>query len=138
MALIHHHQIEKVRAELPVGVLIFVIVGEALIERQIDFIGFIDLLLADHRHGVFEMAKITAFGLVDQGVAVGQKENALFGAAFPQAVDDLKGDIRFAGAGRHDEQPPILPFGNGFHRAVNGDLLIIARRSAGRVKIIVL
>src|SRR5690606_8798145 len=70
VALVDDDQIEEVRAEFTVGVLVFIVVGQPLIQRQIDFVGFVDGLVLDHRHFVFEMTKIAAPGLVDQGIAV--------------------------------------------------------------------
>ena len=47
VAFVNHYQVEEAGAELAVGVCGLVVVGEALVERQIDFKGLIDLLVAD-------------------------------------------------------------------------------------------
>ena len=83
MALVDDDQIKEILTEFAVGVLIFIVVRKALIQRKIDFIGFVDFLMLDDRHFVFEVTKITAPGLVDQGVAVGQEQDAFFGTGLP-------------------------------------------------------
>lgn len=84
-------------------------------------------------HGALEGAKVVDHGLVDEDVAVGQKQDALFGAALPQAPDDLEGGVRFAGAGGHDQQHAVLPGSNGFDRTVDGVELVVARGFVGGV-----
>src|SRR5690606_26321206 len=101
VALIDNDQIEEIRTEFAISVLVFIVVGQPLIQRQIYLIGFVDLLLLYDRHFVFEMTEITAPGLVDQGITVGQKQYALLGSGLPEAVDDLKGGIGFSSAGGH-------------------------------------
>ena len=79
------------------------------------------------------MLEVAPFGLVDQGVAVGKEQDALLGAALPETMDNLKGSVGLAGAGGHDQQYPILPFGNCFNGAVNSYLLVVARSAARTV-----
>jgi hypothetical protein len=64
---------------------------------------------AELGHGALEGAKVVDHGLVNEDVAVGQEQDALFGAALPQAPDDLEGGVGFAGAGGHDQQHAVLP-----------------------------
>ena len=47
VTFVNHYQVEEAGAELAVGVCGLVVVGEALVECQIDFKGLIDLLVAD-------------------------------------------------------------------------------------------
>jgi hypothetical protein len=96
------------------------------------------LLLFDDRHFVFEMAKISSFGLVNQGVSICQKQYAFFGFAFPEAVDNLKCCVGFSCTGCHGQQDTVLSFGNGFYSSVDGNLLIVAWGSACAIKKIIL
>lgn len=108
-------RIKKAEAKLAVSVFVFIIVGQALIQSQINFVGGVYFFVFDDGHFVFKMAKIASAGLVNQGVSIGQKEDALFHATFPQAMDDLKSGVGFARAGGHSEQNAVLPFGNGLN-----------------------
>jgi hypothetical protein len=56
--------------------------------------------------------------LINKDVAVGEKQDALFPARFPQAPDNPKRRVCFAGAGRHDEQYAVLTLGYGFNRGI--------------------
>ena len=86
------------------------------------------------------MPEVAANGLVDQRGAVGEKEDALLHAALPQAVDDLESGVSLAGARRHDEEVAVVAFvaGDGFDRAVDGDLLVVAWRAVRAVGEIIL
>jgi hypothetical protein len=88
---------------------------------------------AELGHRALERAEVVDHGLVDQDVAVGQEQDALLGAALPQAPDDLEGGVGLAGAGGHDQQHAVLPGGDGLHGAVDGIELVVARRLAGRI-----
>ena len=138
MTLVDNDHIKKIPAEFAVGVLVLIVVGEALIQCQINFKGFVDLFIFDHRHLVFEMPEIATPGLIYQGIAVCQKENTFFRTDFPKAMNNLKGSIGFTGAGRHGKQDALLTFSNGLDRAVDSNLLVIARASAGAVEKIIL
>ena len=160
VALINDDQIEEFRRKLFVNVALFFGAGHSLVQRQINFIAFVyqlggfidseihvfdgDLTLdintldalrvgAEFGHRALERAKVVDHGLVDQDVAVGQKQDAFFCAALSQAPDDLKGGIGFAGAGGHDEHGAVLTLGNGFYCAVDGIELVVARCFAGCV-----
>ena len=86
------------------------------------------------------MAEVATDGLVDQRGAVGEKQDALFQAALPQAIDDLEGGVGLARAGRHDEQVTIasLVLGDGFNRAVDRGLLVVAGHSVRPIQEIIL
>ena len=99
---------------------------------------FVDLFVFNHSHLVFEMPEITTPGLIDQCIAVSQKQNAFFCACFPQAMDNLKSGIGFTCASSHGEQDALLTFGNSLNRTVDSYLLVITRASAGAIKKIVL
>ena len=138
MAFVDDDQVEEVRAEFAVGVLVLIVVGQTLIQRQIDLVGFVDLLLLDDRHFVFEVAEIASACLVDQGIPVRQKQDALFRPSLPQSVNDLKGGIGFTGTGGHCQQDALLTFGNGLYSAVDGNLLVVAGVTTGAVEEIIL
>ncbi len=49
VAFVDNDQVEEVGAELPVGIRVFIVVGQPLVEGEIDLKGLVDLLLADDR-----------------------------------------------------------------------------------------
>ena len=120
VALVDHDQVEEVGRELSVDVPELLGAGDALVEGEVDLVGLVDLAVADLGHHRAEGLEIVGHGLVDQDVAVGQKEDALLEARLPQPPDDLKGGVGLAGAGRHDEQDAVLPPGDGLDGAVDG------------------
>jgi len=74
--------------------------------------------------------KGAGLGLVGQDVPVCQVKDACLAPPVPQPPGDLHGDKGLARAGRHREQDAWLAFDDRFHGAVDGDLLIVARRLA--------
>ena len=129
MALVDDDQIEEVGAELLVDVSLFFGAGHRLIEREVDLIGLVGLPLLDLGHGRAERLEVVGHGLIDQDVAVGQKQDALLRLGLPKPPDDLKGGEGLAGAGGHDQQDAILAAGNGLDGLVDGQQLVIARTS---------
>ena len=129
VALVHDDQVEEVRRELLVDVLLFLGAGDRLIERQVDFEGFVDLAVGDLGHRLAERLEVVGLGLVDEDVAVGEEQDAFLRTRLPQPPDDLKGGVGFAGAGGHHQQDAVLASGDGLDRAVDGDQLVVARRS---------
>jgi hypothetical protein len=77
--------------------------------------------------------EIIDHGLNDKDVAVGERQDALFPACFPQAPDNLKRRVGLAGAGRHDKQYAVLALGDGFNRGIYGAGLVVARALAAAV-----
>ena len=73
VAFVHHDQIKEIRAELSVGVRILVVIGQPLIQGQVNLEGLVDLLFADDRHPVLEMLKVAPLGLVDQSITISKK-----------------------------------------------------------------
>ena len=160
VAFIDHDQIEEAGRKLPVDFLVFLWPGDRLVESEIDFKGRINevLLVEGLRHvdlvaivaldgpGMFrqlghrpaEGAEIVHHGLVDQHVAVGKEQDALLASRLPQPPDDLKCGVGFARAGGHDEQDAVLALGDGLDGGVDGVDLVIARRLAAAVVVIVL
>ena len=93
---------------------------------------------AEFCHGSAEGAEVIDHRLINEDVPVSQEENALLALGLPQAPDDLKGRIRFAGASGHDEQNAVLPLGNRFNGGVDGIALVIARRFAAAIVEVIL
>ena len=160
MAFVDDDEVEKIRRELLVDVALFLGAAHGLVEREVDFValvhqlgGFVhrqihlfqrDISLridplnalgigTELGHGALEGAKVVDHGLINQDVAVGQKQDALFGFALPQTPDDLKRRVGFSGAGGHDQQHAVLARCDGLHRAVYRVELVIARGFVGRV-----
>lgn len=87
---------------------------------------------------IAKMLEVVSSGLTDEGVAVGQEEDAFFDTGFPEPPNDLVGGIGLARASGHDEHEPLLPLGNGLHRPVDGELLVVAGAAATAVGVVVL
>ena len=134
MTFINDNQIKEIGRKLAVAVLPLFRARDALVERQIDLKGFVDLATGDLGHLVAKVTKVVGHGLVGQNVAVNQKEHPLDLAGAPEPPDDLKGGVGLAGAGRHYQQKAALSLGNRLDRAVDGHHLIVARGAATAVK----
>ena len=131
MTLVHNDEVKKLGTELLVGIGVGVVVGKALIQREVDVVSGINLLVLDDGHRLFEMAEVAANRLVNQRRAVSEEQDAFLEAAFPKTVNDLKCRVSFSRASRHDEQMAVVAVvpSNGFDAAVDGNLLVVARRA---------
>ena len=89
--------------------------------------------LADLGHGLTERLEVVRPGLIDKDVAIGQEQNPLTRARFPQSPDDLEGCVGLAGASGHDQQNAILSFGDSLNGAIDSVQLVIARLLAAPV-----
>ncbi len=138
MAFVDHDEIKEVGGELFVDVLGFFGACDCLVEGEIDFVGFIDLAFGDFGHGRAEGGEVVLFGLIDEDVAIGEKQDPFFGAGFPESPDDLEGGEGFAGAGGHDEDEAIAALGDRFERLVDGVDLVVAGQFAAAVAVVVL
>lgn len=76
--------------------------------------------------------------MIDQNIAIGQKEDALPGLRLPESPDNLKGGEGLAGARGHDQQEALLPLGNGFDGLVDGDELVVTGSFVAAVAVVVL
>ena len=158
MALVDHDEIEEARRKLAEHLLVFLRPGDRLIETEIDFIGGIDSprslegagqiprragcafdgpgVRRELRHCRAERPEVVDHGLVDQHIAIGQKQDALLATGLPQPPDDLERGIGLAGAGRHDQQDAVVPLGDGLHGRVDGGDLVVPRDLAAVVEIV--
>ncbi len=128
MTLVHKDEIEEVRGELFVDVLLRIEAGHRLIEAEIDLERLVHRAVGDLGHSLTERLEVVGLGLVGQDVAVHQEQNAFLGAGSPQTPDDLKGGVGFARTRGHDQQDAGLAAGNGLYRAIDGDELVITGR----------
>ena len=138
MALVNDDEIEEVLGELLVDVGLLFSAGDGLIEAEIDLEGLVHRAVGDLRHRGAEGLEVVRLGLVGEDVAIYQEEDALFSPRLPQPPDDLEGGVGLAGAGGHDEQDAILAASDGIDGAIDGDELVVARRFAGAVVVVVL
>ena len=160
MALVDHDEIEEARRQLAEHLLAFLRPGDRLIETEIDFIGSVDAphapdtagqrpgragravdgpgLRRELRHRGAERPEVVDHGLVDQDIAIGQKQDALLAAGLPQPPDDLECGIGLASAGRHDQQDAVAALGDSLHGRVDGADLIVPRDLAAAIVEIVL
>ena len=159
VAFVNHDQVEKARAEFFENFLALFGAGDGLVQPQVNFIGGVDAAFVvgatvhgqgyfnlapistldgfgvdtELGHGTAKWAEVVDHGLVNQYVAVGQKQDAFLLPRLPQPPDDLKRGVGLAGAGGHDQQDAVLTFGNSFHRRVHGVALVITRLFATAV-----
>ena len=159
MTFVNNDQIKEARAEFFKNFLAFLWTGDGLVQPQVNLIRGVDaafvvgapihsqrqLNLApvctfygfgidtELGHGAAKRAKVIDHGLVNQDVAVGEKQNTLLLPRLPQPPDDLKCRVGLTGACGHDQQDAVLTFGNGFHCSVDGVALVIARLFARAV-----
>ena len=160
VALVNDDQIEEAGRELPEQLLALLRPGDGLVKAEIDLVGGVDAALlvegggefdfgavfaldgfragAELRHRRAEGPEVVDHRLVNQDVAVGEKQDALLAAGLPQSPDDLKGGVGLAGAGRHDQQHAVLALGNRFDGGVDGIALVVAGRLAAPVVEVVL
>ncbi|MNF66855.1 hypothetical protein D3C84_486540 [compost metagenome] len=136
VAFVDHDQVEEVAGELLVDVHLFISAGDGLIERQVDLVGGIDLAFGDFGHRLAEGLEVVVLGLVDQDVAVGQKQDAFLLFRFPQPPDDLEGCVGLAGARSHHQQDTVLTARHSLDGAVDGIHLVIARHAPGAVVVV--
>ena len=92
-----------------------------------NFIGRIDGAPRHLGHGRAEGLEVVGLGLIDQNVAIRQKQDALLGLGLPQPPDDLEGGVGLAGAGRHHQQGAALTGRDCLYGLVDGLQLVIAR-----------
>src|SRR3546814_750181 len=130
MALVDYDEIEKVRRELLVDVLVFLGAGDGLVEAEIDLESLVHRPIGDLSHRRAEGLEIVGLGLIGEDVAVNQEEDSLLRPSLPEAPDDLESGVGLAGAGGHDQQDAVVATGNGLNGAIDGDELVVARRFA--------
>lgn len=136
VALVDNHQVEEVRGELFVDVLLVLAAGDGLIERQVNLVGRVYCSVGDLGHGLAEGLEIIVLGLVYQNVSVGQEQNAFLLLGLPEPPDYLEGSEGFASAGSHDQQDAVLTAGYGLYRSVDGYGLVIPGRSPTSIIIV--
>ena len=138
MALVDHDQVEELGRELFVDVLKLFRAGDGLIQRQVDFVGFVHRALCDLGHCRAERLEVVDSGLIRQDVAVDKEENTFLRTGFPKTPDGLEYRVGLPRARGHDQQNAVLALGDCLDRAVDGDLLVIAWCFAAQVQIVVL
>ncbi len=121
MTLVDHDEVEKVRRELLIDILLLLRATDRLVKREVDFESFIGASIGNLRHRLAEGLEVVGLGLVGKNVAIDEKEDALLGARFPKPPDDLESGVGFARACGHHEQDALLPARDGLHGAVDGD-----------------
>ena len=136
MALVNHDKVEEIRGEFLVDVLVLFSAGHRLVERQIDLKGLVDGAVADLGHSLTKGLERAVLCLIHQHVAVRQEQDAFLLPGFPESPDDLEGGVGLAGPGSHDQQDSVLAAGDGLHRAIDGNHLVVAGCHAPSVVVI--
>ena len=127
VTLVHDDEIEEIRRELLVDVLVLLGAGDGLVEAEIDLECLVHLAMGDLRHRRPEGLEIVGLGLVGEDVAIHEEEDAFLRTGLPKPPDDLEGGVGLAGASGHDQQDAVFSPGDGLDRAVDGDELVVAR-----------
>lgn len=78
MTFVNHDQIEEIRRELLVDVMLFSGACDSLIKAQIDFIRLVDGAIRDLGHRLRERLEIIRPRLVSKNVSIDKKEDAFF------------------------------------------------------------
>ena len=138
VALVHDDEIEEVGRELLEDVLRFLGARDRLVQGQVDFERLVDLAVLDPGHSPTEGLEVFVPGLGEKDVAVGEKEDAFLHPCLPQAPNDLERGVGLAGAGGHDQQDAILLMRDGLDHLVDGVQLVVARRLARGIGVVVL
>ena len=135
VALVHDDQIEEVPRILAVQAGAILIAGDGLVDGEIHLAALDRPAPGYLLPRVPERAEVPGHGIVHQDVPVGQEQHSrpavaalAVPAGGPELPADLKGHGRLARAGAEREQNPIPPLEDGLRRAIDRDLLIVAKR----------
>ena len=107
-----------------------------MVQRKINLERLVDLTVGDLRHCAAEWLEVVGLGLVDEDVAVREKQNSFLYAGFPQAPDDLERRVRLASASGHDEQDTVLAARGSFDDAIDRVGLIVTRCFVAEIGVI--
>ena len=77
MALIYDNEIEEIRRKLLVDILILFGARDGLVERQVDFKGFVGSAVCDFGHRLTERFEVISLSLVGEDVSIYEEEDAL-------------------------------------------------------------
>ena len=132
MAFVHNDQVKKVGRKEFAEMLLIIVSNQLLIQRKVHLMrgdgafiisGYVDLV-----NYFFQRGKILLNGLIYKDVSIRKIQHLALHSALKQAINDLKSSIGLAGAGRHNEQKPLLTASNCIYGAVNCNSLVIAGR----------
>ncbi len=137
MTLVDDNQVEEIPWVVAVQTGSARIPGDSLVDGEID-LAALDGLALDLVAGIAEGGKGLVLGIVDQDVAIGEKENAGLAvralpipARVPELPADLEGHHCLTSTRRHGEQDAPRALQDRLHGPVDGDLLVVARGIAG-------
>ena len=160
MALVDDDEIEEAGRELAKELLALLRPGDCLVEAEIDLVGGVDApspvngvgqlpgravrtfdglrFRGQLGHRRTEGPEVVDHCLVDQHVAIGEEQDAFLAAGLPESPDDLERGVRLSRAGRHDQQDAVGALGDRFDGGVDGVDLVVARRLAAAIVVVVL
>src|SRR5690606_35526685 len=108
VALVDDDEVEEVRRELLVDVLLLLGPRDRLVEREVDLVALVDRPVRDFCPRVPERLEVVDPGLVGEGVAVREEEDAPDAAGLPASPDNLESAVGLPRAGRqYQEEPPL-------------------------------
>ena len=139
MTLVHDHEVEEVRAVLPIEARTVRVARDRLVGGEVHLAAQHGFAL-DLVPGVAEGSELLVLRVVDEDVPVGQVEHArppVFAAAIPASLPeppaDLEGDEGLARARGQGQEDALLALQDRLDRAIDGDLLVVARGAARSV-----
>ena len=127
VALVDDHQVEEVRAELLVDVLLFLGAADRLVEREVDLVGSgpccgcVTLVITEP-NGLKSLVMVWSARMFRST----RKSTRLTLFAFHSRQMIWNDRVGLAGAGRHGEEHPALTLGDGLDRPLDGDALVVA------------
>src|SRR5205823_4393899 len=111
VALIDDDQVKEVRGILLVQTWPSFVLGDRLIDREVDVSPIVDDAILDLEAGFIKRSKVLVLGVVDEDIPIGKIENFRTAvgarpipASIPELPADLEGDESFARSGGHGEE----------------------------------
>jgi hypothetical protein len=83
VTLVDNHEVEEIRGELLVDVLLLLGAGDSLIEAEVDLESLVHRAVGDLGHRLAEGLEVVGLGLVGEDIAVDEEQDALLGTGLP-------------------------------------------------------
>ena len=137
MAFVDDDEIEEVSRVLPVEARPALVAGDALTGREVHVAALRGVAAGDLVARIAEDAEVLGLRIVDQDIAVGEKEHlrpARGASGVPAGGPELPGDLERDGGlprpGAQRQQDVPAPGDDSLDGTVDGDLLVVAKRLA--------
>ncbi len=142
VALVDDDEVEEVGRELAVQAGAHLVVRDRLVRREVHLAALAGVAADDLVARIAERGEDLVLRVVDEDVAIGEVEDARLAelagpvpAGRPQPPADLERDDRLPRARREGEQDTALALEDRLGRAVDRDVLVVARRATRLVEV---